>query len=352
MTIINSSIKAKGAILIAQNRDLVIDDFALPKELLAGQVLVKLHRSGICGSQIGEIAGVKGEDNYLPHLLGHEGCGTILQTGPGVKHLSPEDLVVLHWRKGIGIDSETPKYKWGDQALNAGWVTTFNTHAIVSENRCTKIPNDTNYDVAALMGCAVTTGFGVVENNAKLKMGESVVVFGAGGIGLNIIQACKLVSSYPIIAVDLVDSRLNLAKSMGATHTINSKYINPFDEIESILGKNNLNVFIDNTGSTKVIEGGYGLVNSFGRVVLVGVPKKGHNISIFTLPIHFGKSIIGSYGGESNPTNDIPRYLHLEKEGLISFEKIIGKYFDLSDINIAIDLIKKGEIAGRVMIKL
>ena len=352
MTIIDSSIKAKGAILIAQNRDLLIDDFILPKELLAGQVLVKLHRSGICGSQIGEIAGVKGKDNYLPHLLGHEGCGTILQTGPGVKHLSPEDLVVLHWRKGIGIESETPNYKWKDEILNAGWVTTFNTHAIISENRCTKIPNDTNYDVAALMGCAVTTGFGVVENNAKLKMGESVVVFGAGGIGLNIIQACRLVSSYPIIAVDLVESRLNLAKSMGATHTINSKYLNPFDEIESILGKNNLDVFIDNTGSTKIIEGGYGVVNSFGRVVLVGVPKKGENISIFTLPLHFGKSIIGSYGGESNPTNDIARYLHLEKEGLISFEKIIGKYFDLSDINIAIELIKKGGIAGRVMIKL
>ena len=146
----------------------MVDDFVLPKELLAGQVLVKLHRSGICGSQIGEIAGVKGKDNYLPHLLGHEGCGTILQTGPGVKHLSPEDLVVLHWRKGVGIESETPKYRWGDQILNAGWVTTFNTHAIVSENRCTKIPNETNYDVAALMGCAVTTGFGVVENNAKL----------------------------------------------------------------------------------------------------------------------------------------------------------------------------------------
>ena len=352
MTIIDSSIKAKGAILIAQNKDLLIDDFILPKKLLAGQVLVKLHRSGICGSQIGEIAGVKGKDNYLPHLLGHEGCGTILQTGPGVKHLSPEDLVVLHWRKGIGIESETPKYKWKDEILNAGWVTTFNTHAIISENRCTKIPNDTNNDVAALMGCAVTTGFGVVENNAKLKMGESVVVFGAGGIGLNIIQACRLVSSYPIIAVDLVESRLNLAKSMGATHIINAKTLNPFDEIESILGKNNLDVFIDNTGSTKIIEGGYGLVNNFGRVVLVGVPKKGENISIFTLPLHFGKSIIGSYGGESNPTNDIPRYLHLEKEGLISFEKIIGKYFDLSDINIAIELIKKGEIAGRVMIKL
>ena len=106
--------------------------------------------------------------------------------------------------------------------MNAGWVTTFNQHAVVSENRCTRIPSDTNPDAAALFGCAVTTGFGVIENNAKLKMGESVVVFGAGGIGLNIVQAASLVSAGPIIAVDLYESRLKLAHQMGATHCINS----------------------------------------------------------------------------------------------------------------------------------
>ena len=125
-------------------------------------------------------------------------------------------------KKGLGINSETPKYKWGNKIINAGWVTTFNEYAVISENRCTKICKSNDLDIAALLGCAVTTGFGVIENNAKLKMGESVVVFGAGGVGLNIIQAAKLVSAYPIIAVDLYGERLKLATKFGATHIINS----------------------------------------------------------------------------------------------------------------------------------
>ena len=115
-----------------------------------------------------------------------------------------------------GIQADTAKYRWRGQPLNAGWVTTFNRHAVVSENRCTKVPASTDPEAAALFGCAVTTGFGVVENNARLRMGESVVVFGAGGIGLNIIQAAALVSALPIIAVDLHDSRLELASQLGA----------------------------------------------------------------------------------------------------------------------------------------
>ena len=109
-----------------------------------------------------------------------------------------------------------------NKRINAGWVTTFNNYAIVSENRCTKIPKDTNHYLATMFGCAITTAFGVVENNANLKMGESVVVYGAGGIGLNIIQASSLKSAYPIIAVDLFENRLSLASKMGATHTINA----------------------------------------------------------------------------------------------------------------------------------
>ena len=138
------------------------------------------------------------------------------------------------------------------------WVTAFNSHAIVSENRCTRIDDEINSDLASLFGCAITTGFGVVENNAKLKMGESVVVLGAGGVGLNIIQACALHSAYPIIAVDLFDDKLSLAKSLGATHLINSKTKNFFEEVKNIIGGNNLDVFIDNTGITSII----GVMNS------------------------------------------------------------------------------------------
>ena len=244
----------QAAILVAQNKPLVVDTIELPRELAVGQVQVELHVSGICGSQLGEIDGVKGLDRYLPHLMGHEGFARVLAIGPGVKHVQVDDNVVLHWRPGAGIQADPPSYHWQGNPLNAGWVTTFNHHAVVSENRCTKVPADTNPDAAALFGCAITTGFGVVENNAGLKMGEAVVIFGAGGIGLNIVQAANLRSAWPIIAVDRYDSRLDLAKQLGASHCINTNTINAETAISKALNGQGLDVFIDNTGSPEIIE--------------------------------------------------------------------------------------------------
>ncbi|MDC2995144.1 zinc-binding dehydrogenase [Prochlorococcus sp. AH-736-F09] len=342
----------KAAILIAQRKNLVVDDIELPSSLGVGQVLVKLEFSGICGTQLGEIDGVKGEDKYIPHLLGHEGSGVVKDIGPGVKTVKVGDSVVLHWKRGSGIQSEPPKYKWKGKEINAGWVTTFNSYAIVSENRCTTIPDNFPKEEAALFGCAVTTGFGVVENNAKLKMGESVVIFGAGGIGLNIIQAAKLVSAWPIIGVDIHENRLDLAKKLGATHTINSSNKDAFEKIKDILKSKELDVFIDNTGIPKIIQQGYEIVNKEGRVVLVGVPKHGNNINIFSLPLHFGKSISGSFGGECKPDKDIPRYMELCKQGVCNMKSLISQRFKLEEINAAIDSMRKGKTAGRVIIEL
>ena len=339
----------QAAILTAQKQPLLIDEIIYSGELETGQVLVELFTSGICGSQIGEIEGVKGQDKFIPHLMGHEGCGRVIKTGPGVTNIKIGNKVVLHWKKGLGINSETPSYECKGKKINAGWVTTFNKYAVVSENRLTSIPEDTPNDVAALFGCAITTGFGVVENNAKLKMGESIVVLGAGGIGLNIIQAANLVSGYPIIAVDLYDERLELAEKFGATHLINSKKTDFVKEINSILGSN-LDVFVDNTGSPEVIEKGYALINNKGRLILVGVPQKGKNINIFSLPLHFGKTISGSFGGQSNPHKDIPRYLNLMSKGKFSLEGIITERYPLEDINIAIARIKNGSAVGRIII--
>jgi len=246
----------QAAILVAQQQPLVVDTIELPNQLEVGQVLVELKTSGICGSQLGEIDGVKGPDRFLPHLMGHEGFGVVLEIGPGVRSVKPGDCVVLHWRPGDGIQADPPKYRWRGQPLNAGWVTTFNRHAVVSENRCTKVPAATDPEAAALFGCAITTGFGVVENNARLRMGESVVVFGAGGIGLNIIQAAALISASPIIAVDLHDSRLELAQQLGATHTVNSAKGDAAELIKQALGDQPLDVFIDNTGVPSVVEMG------------------------------------------------------------------------------------------------
>ena len=348
---IHTKVKScQAAILVEQNKPLIIDHINLPEKLLFGQILIKLDVSGICGSQIGEITGAKGEDKYLPHLLGHEGCGEVIQIGAGVKTLKEGDKVVLHWKKGSGIESEPPQYSWDSKTLNAGWVTTFNSYAVVSENRCTKIPKNTKSYIGSLLGCAITTGFGVIENNAKLKIGESIVIFGAGGIGLSMIQAALSVSAYPIIAVDIFDNRLKLARKIGATHTINTKNEDSFLALENILGKSNLDVFIDNTGKPMIIEKGFSLIKNNGRLILVGVPVKGENINIFSLPLHFGKVITGSHGGECKPDLDIPRYLKHINSNKIEMDSLISKKYKLEDINQAVKAMSNGETAGRILI--
>jgi S-(hydroxymethyl)glutathione dehydrogenase/alcohol dehydrogenase len=182
--------KTRAAILVEQKKPLVIEEVEMPA-LKLGQVLVKVLASGICGSQIGEINGVKGPDRFLPHLLGHEGCGTVLEVGEGVRTVKPGDRVVLHWRKGAGLESVTPTFGSRLGTVNAGWVTTFNEHAIVSENRVTAVPPGFDIEAAALFGCAITTAFGVVTTNAQVAIGQSVAVFGAGGIGRGAATAAR-----------------------------------------------------------------------------------------------------------------------------------------------------------------
>jgi len=342
----------KAAVLTELNSPLTIAELTMPDALAIGQVLVKIHFSGICGSQLGEIDGAKGEDRFLPHLLGHEASGTVLDIGFGVKHVKIGDKVVLHWRKGLGIESETPHFTWQGRKVNAGWITTFNEYAIVSENRVTAIPADSDLEVAALFGCAVTTGFGVIENNAKVRIGESVVVFGAGGIGLNIVQAAALVSAYPIVAVDLHDNKLELAKQMGATHVVNSSSSDSRQGILEIVGNGGVDVFVDNTGKPSVIELGYQITKPQGRVTLVGVPRKENNINIYSLPLHFGKSLSGSHGGEAIPQTDIPRYQNLYRAGQIKLRELITNIYTLDQINEGIDGIRSGSISGRCLLKM
>jgi len=334
----------KAAILVEQKKPLVIADIEAPVKLEYGQVLVKVICSGICGSQIGEIDGAKGVDKFLPHLLGHEGGGIVSEVGPGVSMVRRGDHVVLHWRKGAGIESAAPKYKWGNKVVNAGWVTTFNEYAVVSENRLTVIPEDVDFEIAALMGCAVTTGLGVVNNDARLKIGESIVVFGSGGVGLNIIQGAALVCADPIIAVDIYDNKLKLAKEFGATDVINSSKTDVQAQIQKILGTRGADVVVDNTGNIEVINQAYELTSRTGRTVLVGVPRIGEKISIYSLPLHFDKKIYGSHGGGSNPSLDIPRYLKLNRKGILKLDGMITERFSLDKINDAIEGMRRGRI--------
>jgi len=341
----------KAAIIVESKKSLVVAEIELPKKLDVGQVQVKLNYSGICGAQINEIEAMKGPDKFLPHLLGHEGSGIVQRTGPGVTTVKKDDHVVLHWRPSKGIQSPTPKYNWGGKQVNAGWVTTFNEEAIVSENRLTVIPDSFDMRIAPLFGCAVTTAFGVVNNDAKIKVGQSVVIFGIGGVGLNIAQAASMVSGHPIVGVDLLEHKLTMGRKFGLTHTVlaGDKKVN--DAILDIVGPHGADIVIETTGNSRVIENAYELTHPDGKTILVGVPNKGDNISIYSLPLHFNKILTGSHGGDAIPDLEIPRYMRLMEADKMTLDGLITHEFVLDEINDALDLFRSGK-AGRIIIKM
>jgi S-(hydroxymethyl)glutathione dehydrogenase/alcohol dehydrogenase len=342
--------KFKAAILEKLNAPLVLDEIE-SQTLDVGQVLVRIHSSGICGAQLNEIAGTKGPDKFLPHLLGHEGGGIVVETGPGVTSVKAADHVVLHWRKGAGIHAKPGKYQWNGRAVNSGWVTTFSEYAVVSENRVTPIPKDLPFEIAALMGCAVTTALGLINNLAEVKIGQSVAVLGCGGVGLNVVQGAALVAACPIIAIDIYDHKLAMAREFGATHTINSAACDLREEIRKIVGPAGVDVFVENTGVVKLIEAAYELTASKGRTILVGVPRHDQNINIHSLPLHHGKVLTGCEGGDTDPAVDIPRYARLYQAGRLNLDRVITHRYPFAEINAALDDVRAGKV-GRAMLEM
>jgi S-(hydroxymethyl)glutathione dehydrogenase/alcohol dehydrogenase len=258
----------------------------------------------------------------------------------------------MHWRQADGLQSEAPAYDWNGRKVNAGWVTTFNSHAVVAENRVTPIPHDFDLRIAPLFGCAVTTAVGVINNDAQVKIGQSVVVFGVGGVGLNIAQAASMVSAYPIVGIDLVDGKVEMATRFGASHGINSTRVTDLGaEIRKIVGGAGADVVIDTTGNPRVIEQAYELTHADGKTILVGVPRKGENISIYSLPLHFKKVLTGSHGGGTEPQVDIPRCIRLMEAGKLKLDGIVTHEFPLERINEAIAVVRSGQ-AGRVLVSM
>ena len=344
-----SRIYMKAAILKESKKPLIVEEIERVGDLSFGQVFVKIFYSSICGAQINEIDAVKGEDKFLPHLLGHEASGEVLEIGEGVTSVSVGDKVVLHWRPGEGIQSQTPKYKLGSTIINAGWVTTFNESAVVSENRITKIDPTFSMKQAPLFGCAITTAFGVINNDAKLKIGDSIVIFGLGGVGLNLVQAASMVSANPIIGVDINKNKIDMAKKYGLNHGFLANDKNLNQKIQEVLGGNLPDCVIETTGIKEVIENAYDLTHKDGRTILVGVPKD--KVSIYTLPLHFNKILTGSEGGQCKPQIDIPKYIDLINKDKMTLDGIITHEFHLDDINDALDLFRSGS-AGRILINM
>ena len=333
----------KAVVLEELNQPLALREVGLT-ELKFGQVLVKVLVSGLCGAQLRQIKGHEGNEKFLPHLIGHEGCGIVEGVGIGVTTVRPGDKVVMHCHLGSGIESSFPSYTLDGKTISSGKITTLSEFSIVSENRVTKIDFKTPSVLAAMLGCSLTTALGIVDNECQLKFGESVAILGCGGVGLNLIQAAKMKNASPIYGVDINQSMFDLASQLGADCFVYDIQYLP----------NKCDVIIDTTGIPDVISAAFERLRPGGRLILTGQPAPDRLVCLPNVVSMFdgsGKSIRATKGGGTNPEKDIPRYIKLALKGLLDYETIHTHTFTLDEINEAFDLLRSGSV-GKIMIKI
>ncbi|MCE5207317.1 MAG: zinc-binding dehydrogenase [Chloroflexi bacterium] len=349
-----------AAVLVAINRSLQIEQLKVPP-LKTGQVLVEIAYSGICHSQLNEIHGLKGEDKFLPHTLGHEGSGIVIETGPDVTKVKPGDPVVLTWIKGSGCDAPSTQYvRRNGTFVNSGAISTFMTHAVISENRLVTLSKTMPLKEAALLGCAIPTGAGIVKNSARIQPGQSVAIFGLGGIGLSAllmaghinreVSGRQNINDAIIVAIDVSDDKLSLARQMGATHTINARIQNPLDALMSITAGQGVHYAIEAAGQRTVMEQAFRSVRDKGGLcILAGNLPQGETISIDPFNLIKGKRIAGTWGGETDPDQDIPFYEESFLANRMDFRPFIHSTSTLHRINDAIHKMETGQV-GRCLV--
>lgn len=344
--------KTRAAVLYRTNEPLQIEELEIPT-LGKGQVLVKLASAGICRTQLLEFRGQKGEDRFLPHLMGHEGSATVVDVGPDTSKLKVDDFVVLSWIKGIGADTRGPVYKTKSGLnVNAGPVATFTEYAVVSENRCTPI-SKMDPQVAALLGCAIPTGAGIITNELGITeklAGKSSLIIGVGGIGASALLTLKKFECHPLIACDITDEKLALAKDLGATHTINPLKQDLVAEVNRIT-EGGSHFVIEASGVKSAMESAYRCVRPNGGVlVIAGNLSYGEKIEIDPMDLIKGKNIRGTAGGQCKPTRDFPLFADWQQSGSFPFEKIVHGVYPLEKINEAFKNFEAG-VPGRLLIE-
>jgi S-(hydroxymethyl)glutathione dehydrogenase / alcohol dehydrogenase len=328
----------KAALLVEHGKPLELAELE-PEPMSYGQVLVKVLASGICGAQLQEIDGHK-MGGPLPHPLGHEACVEVVEVGPAVRQVKAGDRCVAHWRKGDGIESEFPRYRYHDRIITGGKVTTFSDMSVCSENRLTPVPKDTPVELCALLGCGLSTALGTIEQEANLKMGESVMIIGCGGLGLNLILASKMRRASSIIGMDISSEKTIPVLQLGARFELSG--IAPHRET--------FDVVIDTTGNPEAMDSGLSRLAKSGRFIMVGQPRPNSSVKLPDMFEGEGKTIKATQGGMFNPARDVPRYVRLHQAGLLNLDGIISHRVVLSDINQGIQLVRDG-LAGRVLIE-
>lgn len=337
--------KTVAAVLVHLNQPLAIMELEIPP-LKRGQVLVKIEYSGVCHSQLNEWKGTKGPDAYLPHTLGHEGSGIVLEIGEGVTKVKPGDHVVLSWIKGSGLDCPNTIYKAGDQAVNSGAISTFLERAVISENRLIPISSDIPLKEAALLGCAIPTGAGVIFNEMKLKEGQSIAIFGMGGIGSSALLAAAHVKASPIVAIDVHEEKLLRAKQLGASHTLNAQEPNLLEKLLNIFDAKGADFAFESAGRKEVMEMAFACVKAPGGCcVIAGNLPKGEKIQIDPFELIKGKKIVGTWGGGVQIDRDIPLFANLFLGKTNVLHSLISHEIRLQEINQLMEDLGRGRVA-------
>jgi S-(hydroxymethyl)glutathione dehydrogenase/alcohol dehydrogenase len=336
-------------VLRALGAPLVLEELTIP-DLKPGQLLVDVAYSGVCHTQLMEARGKKGPDRFLPHAMGHEGSGIVREVGDGVTKVRAGDHVVLSWMKGSGADIGSTHYSCGEETINCGAVGTFMQTAVVSENRVVPVPKELPLREAALLGCAIPTGAGIIINSLRVRPGESVVVFGVGGIGLSAVLGAHLVHAYPIVAVDIRDHKIAHAKDLGATHGVNATKSDAMEQLLALTGGRGFDYAVEAAGRPETMENALASVRSLGGVaVLAGNLPAGVKISVDPFDLIRGKRLVGTWGGETQIDRDIPLYARLFSDGNFPIGKLISHAFPLEGINDALGELEAGNIARALL---
>ncbi|CAH0347396.1 Zn-dependent alcohol dehydrogenase [Bacillus sp. CECT 9360] len=363
----------KAAVLKDYGQQVTVEDLELqgPKK---GEVLVKMKAAGICHSDLHVVTA----DLPLPvpMVLGHEGAGIVEEVGAGVTRVKKGDHVVLNWVPECGTcyychigrkdmcdtaqttaatgtlpDGTTRFHKGGEEIYQFSMTGTFSEFTVVPENGVIPINKDIPFSQASLVGCGILTGFGAVVNTAKVVPGSSVVVIGAGGVGLNVIQSARLAGAERIIAVDITANKFETARLFGATHTVNAKETDVIDQVLQLTNGRGADYAFKVIGSPGTIAQSYNCLGKGGTAVVVGIAPPHVDISInaFSLPAQ-SRTITGSWYGQSNPIVDIPKVLDLYMAKKIKLDELISKrYTSLEGINEAFDDLKEGRVARSVV---
>ncbi|MFQ5933010.1 MAG: Zn-dependent alcohol dehydrogenase [Dehalococcoidia bacterium] len=360
----------KAAVLYEYNTPLVVEEIEMDPPKRA-EVLVKMGAAGICRS---DYHFMKGEAHApLPIVLGHEGSGTVEEVGEGVTMAKPGDRVVLSFVSNCGHCffcttgrpnlCETRAASWtsqfdgtsrlrkGDQSIaQFDQMSCFAEATVVPEVACIPIPGSVPLEIAALIGCCVTTGVGAVLLNAQVEPGSTVAVVGCGGVGLNVIMGAQLVNAGRIIAVDVNESKLEFAMKFGATDSVNPSHQDTVARVRELTGGRGVDYAFEVFGAGETITMAYGMTRKGGTVVVIGIAPVGDTAPIDAVSIVRDEKVLkGCYYGSSRMRVDIPKMVELYQSGRLNLDDLVTRRYSLDQINEAYEDLDKGEVGRGVI---